>query len=94
MDDNVAARREKAASSTRLLTLGEVADSLKLSLSSTKTLAYQGRLATVKIGRSRRCTEQALSDFIASLAKESVTVGEMTRESPERSRLSRASRKR
>ena len=50
----------------RLLTIPEVAATLHLSISATKSLVYSGKIRTLTIGRSRRCTQEALTEFIAN----------------------------
>lgn len=47
-----------------LLTRDEVAKRLRVSTRSVDTLIRLGRLSSVKIGASRRVTEESLSEFI------------------------------
>ncbi len=54
-----------------LLTVREAAEELSMSPNGIYNLINAGRLPSVKIGRSRRISSDALSDFIQTLARES-----------------------
>lgn len=51
-----------------LLTVNEVAESLGLSRSKTYDLISKGQIRSVKLGRSRRITAEALAEFVEDLA--------------------------
>lgn len=51
----------------QMLTINEVADSLRVSRAKVENLIYSGRLRSVKIDRSRRVPQDALAEFQASL---------------------------
>lgn len=51
------------------LTVGEVADHLRLSERSVYNLLKAGEIESFKIGRSRRITRQALDAYIGRIAK-------------------------
>jgi excisionase family DNA binding protein len=48
----------------KLLTLREVADRLRISLSTVRRFIRQGKLPVVKVGNQHRVEEGALQDFI------------------------------
>ena len=50
-----------------LLTAEEVADELRIARSRVFDLVARGELQSVKIGRSRRITREALENYVASL---------------------------
>ncbi len=54
-----------------LLTPEEAADQLSISRSSLYLLLTKGELESVRIGRSRRITKQALLDYVERLLSES-----------------------
>lgn len=51
-----------------LLTIPEVMDRLKIGRTLTYRLIRSGELPSVKVGRTRRVSAQALGDFIAALS--------------------------
>lgn len=55
-----------------LLTVQEAADRLRLSRTSVYREMGAGRLAFVKIGKSRRILESALTEFIERLQREAI----------------------
>ena len=52
----------------QLLTVVEVAERLRLSRTAVYELVMSGRLASLKLGKSRRVSEAALHEFIARQA--------------------------
>ena len=55
----------------RLYSINEVADQLSVTPKHVWNLAYSGELATVKLGRRRLVTAEALDRFVAGLVEES-----------------------
>jgi len=58
------------ADELRLYTLREAARRLSLSLSTIQRLVARGELTSLKIGRTRRISQQALDNFVTRLERE------------------------
>jgi excisionase family DNA binding protein len=57
----------------RLLRVEHVMERLALSKSAVYELMASGQLKSVRIGRSRRVSERAIDDFIASLSSDTTS---------------------
>ena len=62
--------QEQATRTTRLLTIHEVMERLRLSEAKTRRLVVRGDIRSVKIDASRRVPEDAIDEYIATLVAE------------------------
>ena len=59
-----------------LLSIPEVMETLGLGRSLVMEMLLDGRIASVKIGRRRLCTSQAIETYVAGLVKDQIGDGE------------------